>query len=176
MIEQRIASAHHDFLDFRDENGVVARILRAMQPALEVGQSAVEHRSPMGGAIKVRPRLALGVAMVLGRARVVFGNGPLALGQHIHSKPLLGMQVSVSSGALVHANQHQRRIERHGTESVGGHAVHFAFVVQRNHRDSGRKTAERAAEFCLSDDHWKAGAPAVSYGFGQSQANARISP
>ena len=95
----------------------------------------------MGSAIEVRSRLVFGVAMVLGWAGVVFGNDLLVLRQHIHSKTLLGMQVSVGPGAMVHANQNQRRIKRNGTESVGRHAVDFAFVVHGNYGHSSGETA-----------------------------------
>ena len=141
MIKQRIASAHHYLLNLSNKNCVVAGILRAMQPALEIRQRAIEHRRAVGGAIEVRPRLPLGMAMVLGRARVVFGNDALVLRQHIHSKALPGMQVSVGAGTMVHANQHQRRIERNRTEGVGGHAVYCTFVVHRDYRHPSRKTA-----------------------------------
>src|SRR6266446_1095919 len=114
VIEQRIASAHDYFFDLCNKNRVITGILRAMQPALKIGQSAVQDRSAMGGAIEVRPRLPLSMTMVLSRARIVLGNDALVLRQHVHSKPLLGMQVSMRPGTMVHANQHQRRIERHG--------------------------------------------------------------
>ena len=141
VIEQRVASAHHDFLDFSDKNRVIARILGAMQPALEVGQGAVEHRGTVRRAIKVRSRLLFGMAMVLGGAGIVFGDDLLVVGQHVYPKTLPGMQVSVGAGAMVNANQHQRRIERHRAESVGGHTVNFTFVVHCNHGHSSGKTS-----------------------------------
>ncbi len=157
VVKQRIASAHHYLFDFRDKNRMVARVLRAMQPALKIGERAVQHRRTVRGAIEMRPRLPFGMAMVLGRARIVFRNDALIFRQNIHSKPLLGMQMSVGAGALVDADQYQRRIERDGTERVRGHAVHFALVVHCNHRHSGRKAAQGAPEFCLSNGHLKAG-------------------
>ena len=79
VIKQRIASAHHYFFDFSDKNRVVARILRAVQPAFEIRQGAIQYRSAVSGTIKVRSCLALGMAMVLGGARIIFGNDALVL-------------------------------------------------------------------------------------------------
>jgi len=106
----------------------------------------------------VRACLPLGMAVILGGTRVVFRNDALVLGQHIHSKTFLGMQVSVGAGTMVHANQNQRWIERNGAKGVGRHAVYCAFVVHRNYRHPRRKTAQRIAEFFLSDGHLKVGA------------------
>jgi len=61
-IEQWFAIAHHHFLHFRNENGVIARGLRRVQPALEISQSSLQHRCSVRGAIEARPHL-LGMLM-----------------------------------------------------------------------------------------------------------------
>ena len=66
----------------------------------------------MGGRSKTSIRIALGMSMILRSTRVVFLEIFLSIfRQHIHPKPFLGMQMSVGTSALVHANQYQRRIE-----------------------------------------------------------------
>ena len=54
----------------------------------------------------------------------------------------------VSPRPMVYTNQHQRRIERHRSESVGRHALHLALVVHRYDGHSGRKASQSLAEFC----------------------------
>src|SRR5438445_12415996 len=61
VVKQRIAFAHHDLLDFRDENGMVARILRRVQTAFEVSQGAVEHRRAVRRPVKARTCVPLRV-------------------------------------------------------------------------------------------------------------------
>ena len=80
--------------------------------------------------------------MILRRAGIVFRNGLLVFRQHIYSKPLLGVQVGVSAGPMVDANQHQRRIERNRSKGIGGHPLHLALVVHGNDSHSGRKTSQ----------------------------------
>ena len=153
VIEQRIALAHHDFLNLRDEDRVVAGILRRVQSAFEIRQSAVQHRSAMRRAVKARARVPLRVSVILGGSRVVFRDGLLILRQHIHPKPLLGMQVGMSPRAMVHANQHQRRIERDRGKGIGGHALHLALVIHRDDGYSGRKTPQSIPKFCRRNAH-----------------------
>jgi len=76
------------------------------------------------------------------RSRVILGDGLLIAAQHVHSKALSRMQMSVGSRAMVYAYQHQHRIERNRRESIRRHAMDLvvAILVDRDDRDPGCET------------------------------------
>src|ERR1035441_9349937 len=66
--------------------------------------------------------------------------------------------MSMGARAMIHANQQQQRIERHGSKRVGGHAMDFAFQIQSDDGHSCSEASHRLAKFgraeahCISDD------------------------
>ena len=160
-IQQRISLPYYHVLYFRNENRMVAGILRGMQTALQIRQGSVQNRGTMLRAIKAGSGLLLGLAVIWTRIGIVLGNGALVLGQNIHSETFPGMQVSVSPRAMIDTDQHQQWIKRHGSERVGGHPLHLALVVDSDDRNPGGKAAHGLTEFRLSNAHGKLESPLV---------------
>ena len=152
-IEQRLALPHHHFLNFRNEDGVVTRILRGVQTTFQISQRVVQHRGAVGGAVETGASFLFSVMRGRRGTGVVLGYRPLTRRQHVYPKALAGVQVGVRSGLVVNANQHQQRIERHGGKGVRGHAMHLAFVVHGDDRDPGSEAAQGFAEVGLRDTH-----------------------
>ncbi len=134
------------------KNGVIAGRLRANEAALQVCERALKHRRAVRRPFKSARRL-FRRADGPRRACVVFRDCLLVAAEHIYPKPLSRVKMSVGSRAMVHANQHQRRIERHRCESVRGHAVDFAVLVYGNDRYASRETSHRFAEIASSQVH-----------------------
>src|SRR5260370_23067300 len=96
--------------------------------------------------------------MSLRGARVIFRDGLLIVAQHIHSKPLPGMQMSMRPRPVIHANQNQHRVEGDRGESIRRHTVDLAVLVDVDDRDPGCETSHGLAEIARGDAH------AESYG------------
>ena len=152
-VEQRFAVAHHNVFDFRNKDGVVTGILRGLQAALKIGKRASQNRSAMRGAIEACPGLLFRPRRIAVRLRVVFGNRTLLIGEHVDPEPLAGVQMSMSTRLLVHADQHQQRINGHRTEGVRSHPLDLAFVVHCDDGDTGGEAAHCAPECFLIERH-----------------------
>jgi len=138
--EERLALVHHNVLDLGDKNRVVACILRSVQTTLQVGQSATQDRGAKSSALESGAGF-FGRAIVRARGpSVILGNRPLILRQDICAETFLRMKVRVGARALVHAHQHEHGIKLHRGKGIGGHAVHFVFRVERDHRNAGGET------------------------------------
>jgi hypothetical protein len=107
----------------------------------------------MGSPLESYPGLLLSPFMRTDGASVILRDRSLALRQHIHTEPFLRLQVGMGARLLVHANQHQERLQRNRSERVGSHAVHFAFIIDRDYRDSGCEGSERSSKFRLRHRH-----------------------
>src|SRR5207302_926349 len=135
------------------KNGMVAGFLRRLQLAFQISQRVVQNGSALRRAIKTRPSLLLGVLVGVYWPRVIFGNHPLVLRQDVDSEALLGMQMSMGPRTMVDADQQQRRIERHGSEGIGGHAMDFALQVESDDGHSRGKASHRLSEFGWTQAH-----------------------
>ena len=110
-VSQRITFPDHNIFDFRDENGVIAGILRTVQTTLEICQGFLQDWRAMGCSFEPRARF-FRVLMLGGRLCVVFGDWSLMTGQDIHSEPFAGVQVRVCSSTVIDAYQYEHGIER----------------------------------------------------------------
>ncbi len=117
------------------------------QAAFQIRQRAMQHGRAMPGTIEAGSGLGLGSLVSSLRTRVVLGNCPLIFAEHVDAEAFLGVQVFVGARAVVNADQHQHRVERHRGESVGGHAMNFAAEVHRNDGHPGGEASHRLAEF-----------------------------
>src|SRR5580693_6806533 len=87
--QQWFALADHNVLHFRNKDGMVARFLRRLQPAFEVRQRPMQHRSSLRRAVKPRPSLFFRVLVNVNRPRIVFRNHSLVLSQNVNPEALL---------------------------------------------------------------------------------------
>ncbi len=108
----------------------------------------------MRGAIEAGSR---GFRMLMGfrRARVILRDRLLIVAQHVHSKALAGVQMSVRPRPVIDANQNQHRIERDRGESVRRHAMDLAILIDGDDRDPGCETSHRLAEIVCVKAHTK---------------------
>ena len=67
-------------------------------------------------------------------------------GEYVDTEAFAGMKMGVGTSAMVYTDKHEHGVERNGRERIRCHAVHFSFVINRNHRDAGGKTAHRFAK------------------------------
>ena len=149
-IQQGIPFPNYYIFNFRDKNGVIAGILRRMQPALKVGERSTQNGRAVRSAIEPRPHM-LPIGMVWDWKRVVLGDPALIRRQDIHSEAPSGMKVSVGSGFLVHANQYQEWIERDRTERIRGHAMYLPLILNTDNCNSRGEASHRSAKLRLSD-------------------------
>jgi len=101
-VQQRLAFAHHHIFDFRDEDGVVARILSAVKAALQIGQRAMQHGRSVARAVKARSD-RIGHVVVAGGARIVLRQLALVVGENIHAGDLV--RLMITAGARVSEGQ-----------------------------------------------------------------------
>src|SRR3954465_6176286 len=80
-------------------------------------------------------------------------NPSLMFREHVDTKPLARVEVSVSTGLMTYTDQHQHRIERNRCERICGHAFHSAVIIDRDDRHPGGKASHGAAEFVLGGAH-----------------------
>ena len=113
----------------------------------------MQDRRALSGPLEARSSFFFSVFVGMDRPRVIFRNPALVLSQNIHSETLLGMQMGVGSSAPFHAHQHQRRIKRHRSKGVRGHAMHLALKIERENGHSRGKTSHCLAEFGCTDAH-----------------------
>ena len=85
---------------------MVSRILRGVQAAFQISQSAVQNRRTVLRPVEACSRLALSVAVIRIRIGIVFRNSALILRQNIYSETLPGMQVSVGTRFVIDADKH----------------------------------------------------------------------
>src|ERR1700691_1393124 len=97
----------------------------------------MQYRSAMLRAVKASPGLGFGVIVVALRPGVVIRDRPLVFAEHVDPEPLSGMQMRMRARVVIHANQHQRWIERYRGKGVGGHTVDAALEVDRDDRHPG---------------------------------------
>src|SRR4029077_9578174 len=91
--------------------------------------------------------------MGLRGAHVIFRDGLLIVAQHIYSKPLPGVQMSVRPRPVIHANQNQHRVERDRGKSIRRHTVDLAVLVDGDDRDPGCETSHGLAEIARGNAH-----------------------
>jgi 7,8-didemethyl-8-hydroxy-5-deazariboflavin synthase CofG subunit len=138
---------------------MVACFLGRMQAALEIGERPFKDRSPVFCPVKARTGFGLGMFMTAIGTGIVFRNRPLILREDVNAETLFRVQVCVRARRVIHADQHEQRIERHGGECVRGHAMNFAMnlamnfpmpigvEVHRNDGHAGGEASHRFAEF-----------------------------
>ncbi len=151
--QQRVALSHHHVLDFGDKDRMIPGLLRRVESAFEISQRSMQHRSAVHRALKAGAGLGFGVLVRALRTRIVFRNRPLILAQHVHPEALLGVQMSMSPRAVIHAYQHQHGIERDRGERVGGHPVNFTVEIHSDDRDPGGEASHRLAKVCSVQAH-----------------------
>jgi hypothetical protein len=86
---------------------VISGILSAVQSALQISQSAVQKWCTVLRSVETGSCFALRVPVVGIRIGIVFRNRLLILRENIHSETFPGMQVSVSSCAMIDADENQ---------------------------------------------------------------------
>src|ERR1700686_4085937 len=91
--QQRSALLHHHVLDLGNKDGMVTRLFRRMQTALQVRQRPLQHRGPVPGAFKPRPSLFLSMFVSTFCTRVVLRNRPLILAEHVDSESFFRVQM-----------------------------------------------------------------------------------
>src|SRR6266576_3491504 len=133
---------------------MVPRLFRRLKSAFQVRQCSVQHWSPMSGTVKARAGFGFGMFMTALRTGVVVRNCPLVLAKHIDAEALLGMQVGMGAGAVIHADQHQHGIERHGSKRISRHAVNLAVEVYGDDRHPGGEGSHGLAEFGRIQGHF----------------------
>src|SRR5579864_2533078 len=102
----------------------------------------------MAGAVKTRAGFGFGMLVTALRTGVVVRNRPLVLAKHIDAEPLLGMEMGMSAGAVIDADQHQHGLERNGRKRISRHAVNLAVEVYGDDRHPGGEGSHGLAEFC----------------------------
>lgn len=135
--------------DFGNKDRVIAGIMRGMQSAFQVSQCAVKDGGAMGRTVKACAGFSLGLLMRSRGQSIVFRDHTLVFCQDVHSEALTGLKVGVGAGLVIYANEDQRRIERDRGESIGGHAMYFALMIDRDDRDSGGEAAQSLAKIGL---------------------------
>ena len=154
---QRLTLPHHDLFHFRDKNRMIARLIGGLQPTLEIRNRAIENRRSMLRMAEPRSGFSLGAVVSQrrrpGRVGIILRNRRVALREHIDPEALASVQVRMRASIMVDADQHERRIERHRSERIGGHAFDFAgfsrtLVANRDDGDAGRKRAQSTSKFC----------------------------
>jgi hypothetical protein len=116
-----------------------------VQAAFEIGDCILQDGRAVWGAFETSAH-SLSVLMPLNGLRVVLGNRFLMAGENVDAEPFAGMQMSVGTSAMVDTDEYEHGVKRNGCERIRCHAVHFSFVINRNHRDAGGKTAHRFAK------------------------------
>jgi hypothetical protein len=121
-VEERFAFAQIEGFHFTDEDGVVAgRVLRD-HVAGETSQGVFEE-----GYARVRPVKANAEAGIVGRILLrigkKFGQMPLGISENTDAEATLRLEIRKQARVLIHADKDQKRVEGHGSERVGGHAV-----------------------------------------------------
>ena len=122
----------------------------------------MQDRGSLRRAVKARPGFLFGALVGVYRPRIIFGNLPLVLGQNIDPEALLGVHVSVGAGAVVHADQQQQRIERHGGERIGGHAMDFALQIESDDGHARGEASHRFSKFGWAEGHASLEFPAAT--------------
>src|SRR5579871_600724 len=104
--QKRIPVADDHLLYLSNEDSVIPRDLRRVQPAFEERQGSMQHGSSMVGPVEARAGLGLCILVSAFRSGVIVGDGELTFAQNIDAEALLCVQVSMRARAVIHANQH----------------------------------------------------------------------
>src|ERR1700681_2576673 len=99
--------------------------------------------------------------MSLRRARVIFRDGLLIVAQHVYSKPLTCVQMSMRPRPVIHTNQNQHRVERDRGKSIRRHAVNLAVLVDGDDLDPGCETSHSLAEIARGNAHSETCGPSL---------------
>jgi hypothetical protein len=110
--QKGISFAYYHILNFRDKDSVITGFMRGLQAALQVSQRSLQDWCAMPSPIKPGSSL-FRTLVLLRRPGVVLGNVSLRFGKYIDPKPFFGVQVGVCPRPVIHAYQHQYRIQRH---------------------------------------------------------------
>jgi hypothetical protein len=141
-VNQRSAAGVFGVEHFGDQDGVVAGVDHAMDAALEAGKCAGDERHT---AVSCQPLDS--VETVVPRAREVDGKILLVLAQYIDTDVLRAAEMRQDGGAMIHADQDQRRLQGNGCKGTRRHAVGTAFGIENgDDSDPGRKLRAGAAE------------------------------
>lgn len=125
-----------------NQDGVVARIDELGPAALENTDRVHEQGAPVGRRL---PGHSLEPALRLHRERV--RHALLSFVENAERKVLSRAEMRENAGAMVHANQHQRRVKGDGCKGIYGKPVRRA--IARAHGrdgDSGGELGAHAAE------------------------------
>src|SRR5437879_6151318 len=95
--QQRLSFANYDVFHLRNEDGMVPRLLRRMQPALQISQRHMQNGSAVLRALKARRGFLFCVLVRPSRPRIVFGNTTLLCAENINTEPLLGLKMGMSA-------------------------------------------------------------------------------
>ena len=116
-----------------------------MKPAFQVCQRTRQDGRAVARFLKDCPDL-LRVLMVFFGARVVFRNRLLIAAQDVDPETLSSFQPSMRASSLIHANQHQHRVQRHRAERIRRHPVNFTVFIHGDDRDAGGETSHGLAK------------------------------
>ncbi len=116
-------------LHSRDVERVVARRMNVDHFHNEICHRAADQRKAVAMHVSNMQLLNLAPSEIVAERFLIFG-------QHADSEAPHRRQDAVHVRAVVERNQNQRRIERHGDECVGRHAVRLLFVLRRENGDA----------------------------------------
>ena len=141
IVEQRVALGLVDEAhDLADDDDMVAAVVDGVGPAFEERQRFGKYRAPDAAEV-----IADVAPFVLRRPREMGGNALLQIGQHVDREMLRRLEMVEGIAAPVQAEQQQRRIERNGTERIGGEADRLAaFGHGGDDGHAGREGPQRA--------------------------------
>lgn len=152
-IQKWVAHTHDDMFDLRNKNGVISCLLRRLQAAFQIGQRPVQHRSSVLRPVKPRSSFGLFTSRNLYRPSIILRYWALIFCQNVNPESLSRMQMGMRACAAIHAHQQKQRIERYGSQRIGGHAVNFAVQVHGDDADSGGESSHRFSEVSLIQTH-----------------------
>src|SRR6266851_10312044 len=113
-----------------------------MDTALEPGEHAWDKRHT---AVSCQPLDS--VEKVVSRTRKMGGKLLLVLAQDVDAYVLRAAEMRQDGGAMIHADQDQRRLQGNGCKRTRRHAVRAAVGIEnRDDGDPGRKLRAGAAE------------------------------
>ena len=105
--KQRISFADNYILDLGDEDGMVASVLDSVESALEVGEGTAQHRGTVCRTIKFCPGFFFSSGVDPFGVGVVLRDHLLVFAKNIYAKALAFIEMSMSAGPPVDANQYQ---------------------------------------------------------------------
>ena len=140
--DQRLALGETRAQHAADENQVVAAVHRGIDTALQPGQAPLDQR-----AAALARRMRHACELVGARRREMPRQLALPSRQHVDGEQARALEGRQRRRVAAQAPQHQRRIERHGRERVGGQSLELALRRARgDHGHPRRKAPERLAQ------------------------------